>query len=347
MVGEDTHSGRSAETLMLKTGMELPPVPCRNPLFLLSMKFPQPIALKALAELTGTRVIGDGSRQVSGINEIHKVEAGDITFVDHPKYYDKALQSAATFVIINKEVAAPEGKALLFAEDPFSAYIRIVRHYRNFEPSTAAISPTAVIGAGTVIQPGAFIGHHVRIGNNCVIHANVSIYDHTEIGDEVIIHSNTVIGADAFYFKRRPEGYDKMYSCGRVIIHDRVEIGASCTIDKGVSGDTVIGAGTKMDNMVHVGHDTVIGRNCLFAAQVGIAGVVTIEDDVILWGQVGVQKDLTIGKGAVVLGKSGVPKSLEGGKTYFGSPTQEARDKMRELALIKQLPELLERLKNR
>ncbi|HRI41617.1 MAG TPA: LpxD N-terminal domain-containing protein, partial [Bacteroidia bacterium] len=109
------------------------------------MKFPQPIALKALAELTGTRVIGDGSRQVSGINEIHKVEAGDITFVDHPKYYDKALQSAATFVIINKEVAAPEGKALLFAEDPFSAYIRIVRHFRTFEPSTAAISPTAVI----------------------------------------------------------------------------------------------------------------------------------------------------------------------------------------------------------
>jgi UDP-3-O-[3-hydroxymyristoyl] glucosamine N-acyltransferase len=170
------------------------------------------------------------------------------------------------------------------------------------------------------------------------------LYDHTEIGDNVIIHANTVIGSDAFYFKRRPEGYDKMVSCGRVIIHDDVEIGASCTVDKGVSGDTIIGKGTKIDNQVHIGHDSVIGKNCLFAAQVGIAGVVTIEDDVILWGQVGVQKDLTIGKGAVVLGQSGIPKSLEGGKTYFGSPVQEAREKMRELAFVKQLPGIIEKL---
>ena len=128
-----------------------------------------------------------------------------------------------------------------------------------------------------------------------------------------------------------------MVSCGRVIIGNKVEIGASCTIDKGVSGDTIIGEGTKMDNQVHVGHDTVIGKNCLFAAQVGIAGVVTIEDDVILWGQVGVQKDLTIGKGAVVLGQSGIPKSLEGGKTYFGVPAGEAREKYKEIAGIKML----------
>lgn len=289
--------------------------------------------------------MGDGSLLVAGINEIHKVEPGDITFVDHPKYYDKALQSAASFVIINKQVDVPPGKSLLFSADPFAAYNAIVRKYRTFTPSTTALSETATVGQGTVIQPGTFIGQHVTIGKNCLIHSNVSIYDHTVIGDDVIIHSNTVIGADAFYFKRRPEGYDKMISCGRVIIQDKVEIGACCTIDKGVSGDTIIGAGTKMDNMVHVGHDTVIGRNCLFAGQVGIAGVVTIEDDVILWGQVGVQKDLTIGKGAVVLGKSGVPKSLEGGKTYFGSPTQEAREKMKELAFIKQLPSIIEKLK--
>jgi UDP-3-O-[3-hydroxymyristoyl] glucosamine N-acyltransferase len=196
-----------------------------------------------------------------------------------------------------------------------------------------------------VIQPGAFIGNHVKIGSNCIIHANVSIYDYSEIGNNVIIHSNSVLGADAFYFKRRPDHYDKMLSCGRVIIHDNVEIGACCTIDKGVSSDTIIGKGTKLDNHVHVGHDTVIGKNCLFAAQVGIAGVVNIEDDVILWGQVGVQKDLTIGKGAVVLGQSGIPKSLEGGKTYFGSPTQEAREKMKELAMVKQLPELFEKIR--
>ena len=311
------------------------------------MKFDVPVTLEALAKLTGARILGDGSRSVSGINEIHKVENGDITFVDHPKYYDKALQSDATFVIINKEVDVPAGKGLLFIEDPFSAYVTIVKKYRTFEPSTQPISSTAKVGEGTIIQPGVFIGHHVKIGKNCLIHANVCIYDHTEIGNDVVIHAGTVIGSDAFYFKRRPEGYDKMVSCGRVIIEDRVEIGASCTIDKGVSGDTVIGAGTKMDNQVHVGHDTVIGKNCLFAAQVGIAGVVTIEDDVILWGQVGVQKDLTIGKGAVVLGQSGIPKSLEGGKTYFGSPTQEAREKMKELALVKQLPQIIEKLKSK
>ena len=247
--------------------------------------------------------MGDGSLLVTGINEIHKVESGDLTFVDHPKYYDKALQSAATFIIINKEVDVPPGKALLYSNDPFTAYNTIVRKYRTFEPSKSALSETAKIGEGTIIQPGAFVGQHVVIGKNCLIHSNVSIYDHTIIGDDVIIHANTVIGADAFYFKRRPEGYDKMISCGRVIIHNKVEIGACCTIDKGVSGDTII-------------------------------------------GQVGVQKDLTIGKGAVVLGKSGVPKSLEGGKTYFGSPTQEAREKMKELAFIKQLPSIIEKLKS-
>ncbi|CAN5510146.1 UDP-3-O-(3-hydroxymyristoyl)glucosamine N-acyltransferase [soil metagenome] len=309
------------------------------------MKFSSPQKLQDIAKLTGSRIIGDEQKLVLGINEIHKVEEGDITFVDHPKYYDKALNSAATFIIINKEVPVPAGKALLFHNDPFSVYVWIVNHFRPFQPSVKYISDSAKIGQGTIIQPGAFVGNHVKIGSNCVIHANVSIYDHCEIGNNCIIHSNTVIGADAFYFKRRPEFYDKMLSCGRVILHDNVEIGAGCTIDKGVSSDTIIGMGTKLDNHVHVGHDTVIGKNCLFAAQVGIAGVVTIEDDVILWGQVGVQKDLTIGKGAVVLGQSGVGKSLEGGKTYFGSPTQEARQKMKEIALVKQLPEIIEKLK--
>ena len=309
------------------------------------MKFPSPVSIIELAKLTGSLLISRSEDLASGINEIHMVENGDITFVDHPKYYDKALSSAATFIIINKKIEAPEGKTLLINVDPFSAYIAIVKKFRSFTPSTLNISNTAQIGEGTIIQPGSFIGNHVRIGKNCIIHSNVSVYDFTEIGDNVIIHANTVIGSDAFYFKRRPEGYDKMLSCGRVLIHDKVEIGASCTIDKGVSGDTVIGEGTKIDNQVHIGHDTVIGKNCLFAAQVGIAGVVIIEDDVILWGQVGVQKDLTIGKGAVVLGQSGIPKSLEGGKTYFGSPVQEAREKMRELAFVKQLPDIIEKLK--
>ena len=183
------------------------------------------------------------------------------------------------------------------------------------------------------------------IGTNCIIHSGVVIYDHSVIGDNVILHANTVIGADAFYFKRRPDFYEKMHSCGRVVIHDHVEIGACCTIDRGVSSDTIIGKGTKLDNHVHVGHDTVIGKNCLFAAHVGIAGCVNIEDEVIFWGQVGCQKDLTVGKGAVVYGQSGISKSLKGGLVYFGSPAKEAREKMKEMALVSRLPELFAKIK--
>jgi UDP-3-O-[3-hydroxymyristoyl] glucosamine N-acyltransferase len=309
------------------------------------MKFTTPQSLQNIARLINAKIIGEENNLVLGINEIHMVEEGDITFVDHPKYYDKALKSKATFIIINKEVEAPEGKGLLLSDDPFRDYVAIVNQFRPFLPAGKQVAETAAIGKNTVIQPGAFIGNYVKIGSNCVIHANVSIYDYSQIGDNVIIHSGTVIGADAFYFKRRPEGYDKMLSCGRVVIHDKVEIGACCTIDKGVSGDTTIGHGTKLDNHVHIGHDTVIGKNCLFAAQVGIAGVVTIEDNVILWGQVGVQKDLTIGNGAIVLGQSGVGKSLEGNKTYFGSPVRDAREKMKEIALVKQLPAIFEKLR--
>jgi UDP-3-O-[3-hydroxymyristoyl] glucosamine N-acyltransferase len=300
--------------------------------------------LEQISEIINAKFSGNPSFKITGINEIHKVEPGDLTFVDHPKYYDKALKSKATTIIINKEVECPDGKALIFSDDPFRDYVYLTKLFRPFEPTQSMISNTALIGDGTVIQPGVFIGNNVKIGRNCIIHANVSIYDHSVIGNNVIIHSGSVIGADAFYFKRRPDFWDKMESCGRAIIEDNVEIGACCTVDKGVSGDTIIGWGTKLDNHIQIGHDTVIGKNCLFASQVGIAGCVVVEDDVILWGQVGVQKDLTIGKGAVVLGQSGLSKSIEGGKTYFGSPVQEAKQKMRELALVKKLPEIIEKL---
>lgn len=300
--------------------------------------------LRDIAEYIQAEYAGDPDHVISGINEIHRVEKGDITFVDHPKYYRKALNSAATTIIINQKMASPNGKALIFSDDPFRDFVALIKRFSPFQSSDAMISPSAQIGENTVIQPGAFIGNNVRIGSNCIIHANVSINDHCVVGDNVIIHAGAVIGADAFYFKRRPAYYDKLESCGHVEIGDNVEVGANTTIDRGVSGTTTIGKGTKLDNLIQVGHDTIIGENCLFAAQVGIAGCVNIEDDVILWGQVGVQKDLTIGKGAVVLGQSGIAKSLEGNKTYFGSPVLEAREKMKELAIMKKLPEVIEKL---
>jgi UDP-3-O-[3-hydroxymyristoyl] glucosamine N-acyltransferase len=307
------------------------------------MKFPSPVPVQWMAEFLGARLTGDKNGYATGINEIHKVENGDLVFVDHPKYYATCIESAATFIIINKEVEVPSGKALLVVPQPFEAYLQIVRHFRPFEPATKLISDSAVIGNTTYIYPGAYIGHHVTIGDNCVIHPNATVLDHCVIGNNVIIQSGTVIGSDAFYYntkKDREVWYKKMESCGRVLIEDDVEIGAGCTIDRGVTHDTRIGRGTKLDNQIHIGHDTVVGKNCLFAAQVGIAGAAEIGDGVILWGQVGVSKTLTIGDNAVVLAQSGVPSSLEGGKVYFGSPADDASIRKRELVWIKRIPEL-------
>ncbi|MDX2047292.1 MAG: UDP-3-O-(3-hydroxymyristoyl)glucosamine N-acyltransferase [Chitinophagaceae bacterium] len=312
------------------------------------MKFPSPVSLKWVADLIGAELYGNSESFATGINEIHKVERGDLVFVDHPKYYDKCLQSDASFIIINQKTDYPEGKALLVVKEPFEAYQKIVKHFRPFEPAVKMISDSAVIGEGTYIYPGVYIGHHVTVGKNSMVYPNVTILDHCVIGDNVIIQSGTVIGSDAFYYntkKDRELWYKKMESCGRVVIEDNVEIGAGCTIDRGVSHDTIIGKGTKIDNLVHIGHDTVTGRNCLFAGQVGIAGAVNIEDGVVLWGQVGVSKTLTIGTNAVVLAQSGIPSSLEGGKTYFGYPAEDASIKRREIVWIKRIPEIWEKLK--
>lgn len=311
------------------------------------MNFPSPVSIQWIADLIGAQLIGETTAFATGINEIHKVEEGDLVFVDHPKYYDKCLQSKASFIIINSVVECPPGKALLVVDQPFESYLTIVRHFRPFTPATQSVSDSAKIGEGSYVAPGAYIGHEVVIGKNCVIHPNVTILDHCVIGDNVVIQAGTVIGSDAFYYntkKDREVWYKRMESCGRVVIEDDVEIGASCTIDRGVTHDTRIGKGTKMDNMVHIGHDSVIGRNCLFAAQVGIAGAVLIEDGVILWGQVGISKTLTIGANAVVLAQSGVPSSLAGGKTYFGYPAEDAADKKRELVWIKRIPKLWEKV---
>jgi UDP-3-O-[3-hydroxymyristoyl] glucosamine N-acyltransferase len=308
------------------------------------MKFPEPVSIGKIAELISADIVGNTAGYATGINEIHKVEEGDLVFVDHPKYYDKCISSAASFIIINKAVDnIPEGKALLVHDQPFEAYLQIVKHYRPFTPQSTLRSDTAVIGDGTYIYPNVFIGHDVRIGANCIIHPNVTILDHCIIGDNVVIQAGTVIGSDAFYYnskKDREVWYKKMDSCGTVFIEDSVEIGAGCTIDRGVTHETRIGKGTKIDNLVHVGHDTVIGANCLIAAQVGIAGATTLGNGVILWGQVGVSKTLTIGDNAVVNAQSGVRLSLEGGKVYFGSPAEEATKKMKELVWVKRIPEL-------
>ncbi len=310
------------------------------------MKFPIPHTLKQIASIINTEYVGNDDFPVLGMNEIHVVEEGDIVFVDHPKYYDKALNSNATTILINKQVSCPSGKALLISDDPFRDFNKLTNYFKPFEKATTSIAASAKIGKNSIIQPNTFIGNHVVIGEHCQIHANVTIYDHCVIGNHVTIHAGTVLGADAFYYKNRPTGFDKLISGGSVIIEDHVDIGSLCTIDRGVSGDTRIKEGSKLDNQVQIGHDTVIGKKCLIASQTGIAGCVVVEDEVTLWGQVGVTSGIRIGSKAVVLAQTGISKSIEGGKTYFGSPVEEAREKLKQLAYVKKIPDIIKKIKD-
>lgn len=311
------------------------------------MKFKEPVAAHQIAQWTNSEIIGDANALVTGLNEIHNVEQGDITFVDHEKYYDFTLKSAATFIIINKRVEAPQGKVLLLHSNPFEAYNALAEKFKPELRSTADVASTYAIGEGSFVYPNAFIGEKVKIGKNCVIHPNVTIYAYTQIGDNVIIHANTTIGSDAFYYKRQSDKhYDKMHTAGRVVIANDVEIGAGCTIDAGVSSDTFIGRGTKIDDQVHLGHDVKIGEDCIIAGQVGIAGNTKVGNRVTLYGKVAVNKNIEIGDDTIVMATSAVPNNLEGGKTYIGYPAVEARAFARQVAVIKRLPELWEKLKN-
>ncbi len=308
------------------------------------MKFPRQQTLEEIARIIDCDYIGNADFPVLGMNEIHIVKPGDIVFVDHPKYYDKALNSKATIILLNKKVDIPEGKALLISKDPFNDFNKLTNHFKPFISANSMISETATIGSNTILQPNVFVGNNVQIGDDCTIHSNVCIYDNTVIGNNVTIHCGTVLGADAFYYKNRPEKYDKLLSGGNVVIEDNVDIGALCTIDKGVSDSTRICEGTKLDNQVHIGHDTILGRRCLVASQVGISGCVIIEDFVTIWGQVGIKSDVIIATGTEIYAQSGIGHSTIENRTYFGSPAMDARDKLRELAYLKKLPDIIDKL---
>ncbi|MBL7931715.1 MAG: UDP-3-O-(3-hydroxymyristoyl)glucosamine N-acyltransferase, partial [Bacteroidia bacterium] len=303
-----------------------------------------PTSLKDIASILGSEFVGNEKHIVSGFNEIHRAEKGDCIFVDHPKYYDKALNSAASTIIINKKVDCPEGKALIIHAEPFTAFNTLAKHFKPATYPSKSLSDTAKIGINTIIMPGCVIGNRAVIGDNCVLYPNVIVYDDCVIGNNVTIHANTSIGSDAFYFKKRAEGFEALYSCGNVVIEDNVIIGANCTIDRGVTATTKIGKGSILDNQVHIGHDVIIGEMCLFAAQVGIAGASTIGNKVTLWGQAGVASGLTIGDGATILAQSGVAENVPVGKTFFGYPAGEAKEKMKEIFAAKQLAVLIHKL---
>ena len=299
------------------------------------MTFRQPQKLKTISDLIGAKMIGDENFQVLGTNEIHRVKNGEIVFVNHPKYYDKALNSAATIILIDKEVDCPEGKALLVSDDPFRDFNKINTHFTRISNFTEEIHGLE-IGEGTRIHPSAVLGSNVKIGNNCHIFPNVVIGDRTVIGDNVIIQSGTILGGDAFYYRKLNGNFDRLISVGNVVIENNVEIGNNCTIDRGVTDSTVIGEGSVLDNQIQIGHDTVIGKKCLIASLVGIAGCCNIEDEVTIWGQVGMASGVRVASGTVLLGKTGVNKDLKKG-TYFGQLAEEFKDYLKKEIKLKKL----------
>ena len=272
------------------------------------MRFQTPVSLDEVIRLIGHPVstVGHADCMVTGLNELHSVEEGDLTFVDCDKYYNRTLQSKATFILINRtDIPCPDGKVLLFSEDPLIDYLKVVEHFTHFTPQSANIHPTAEIGEGTIIQPLVFIGEN------------------------------------ACYFQKRADRWVKLSSCGNTVIGNDVEIGCNCCIDKGVSGTTYIGDGTKFDNLVQVGHDTHIGKRVLLGAQSGIAGCTYIDDDCKIWAKASVNKDLYVAKNTVLYALSAIDKSVQQeGTTLFGVPAIDAPTKWKELIYVKNLPKL-------
>lgn len=311
------------------------------------MKFPHPIPIADIAKKYNAEVIGDVTIVATGINEIHKVEAGDITFSDIEKYYKRALESKATVILLNKSAECPPGKVILVCEDPFEVYEDLVSKHRPFRALNAMIHPSAEIHPDAIIEPNVVIGPDVTIGAHTHIQSGAIVREYSYIGERVIIQSGATIGCDAFYFKKETGEHKRWTSGGRVVIEDDVYIGSNCTINKGVSGDTIIGEGTKIDCLVHVGHGAEIGKHCIIAGQAGISGKAIIGDSCFILGQSGVAAGITIGDNVVLSPKTGAGGDLEAGKRYFGSPAKEWTTAWREMAAVKKLPELIHKIEDK
>jgi len=326
------------------------------------------VTLRELADCLGCRLDGDGAIEITRVAGIGDAGPGDLTFLANPKY-EKALRSTRASAVILREDARPAPCAMLRAADPYLAFARAVALFApewRPEPGVHALTavaadarlgegislgPFVAVGAGavigdrTVVFPSVTIGPGVRIGRDCVIHSNVSLRERVTLGDRVILQNGVVVGGDGYGFVRRGDGtHEKIPQVAAVVIEDDVELGANTTVDRPAVGETRIRAGTKIDNLVQVGHGVTVGRNVLLAAQVGIAGSTEIEDDVVFGGQVGVGGHLTIGRGAVAVGQSGVTNSLAAGAFVAGYPAIDNREWRKASVLFRRLPELRRRI---
>jgi UDP-3-O-[3-hydroxymyristoyl] glucosamine N-acyltransferase len=318
--------------------------------------------LRHLAEKLGCRLLGDSSITVTRVSSLQSATGESLVFVEDPLHLEAALNSPAAAVIAGDFAASAGPKPILISPQPRLTFARAAKllrdadHNRAIHPSAivpasaqigrnVAIGPCAILGEHvqvgdeTTITCGSVIGDNATIGSQCRIDANVTIYAHTTLGDRVIVQSGAVLGSEGFGYVRDSQTghYEQFPQVGRLVIEDDVEIGANSTIDRGALDETRIRRGTKIDNLVHVGHNVQIGQDVVIAAQTGLSGSATIEDNVIIGGQVGIADHVRIEAGAILGAQSGIPtkKVIRGkGVVFWGTPARPIREYLKELAFL-------------
>lgn len=323
--------------------------------------------LREIAQLVGGEAVGPADLEITGFAGIEEARPGDITFLSNPKYAPFLEKTSASAVITSRQAAVSGRKALIKVENPSLAFTQVVqsfgenkaRHPQGIHPSSsvspgaslgrnvsvgahAVIEDGASVGGGTVVYPGCYIGYGARIGSGCLLYPNVTVREDVVIGDRVIIHSGTVIGSDGFGYVTVKGMHHKIPQTGTVVIGDDVEIGANVTVDRARFDKTVIGSGTKIDNLVQVAHNVNVGSNVLLVAQAGISGSTKIGDGAIIAGQAGLVGHITVGEGAVVTAQSGVSKSVPPKTMVSGYPAREFMSTQRINACVQNLPKLRE-----
>ncbi len=324
------------------------------------------VTLEAVAKAIDGTVVGDGSVEITGVAGIREAREGELTFLANPRYESYLELTQASAVIVSENHRNIQ-KPLIQNPNPYLAFLKAVRFFAgDAERPCAGVHPTAVIakdaaiaqdafigphaviesqarvGARTIVQAGCYVGARTRLGDEVLLYPNVTIREGCVLGDRVIVHSGTVVGSDGFGFVRDGDVYRKLPQVGTVEIGDDVEIGACVTIDRATTGTTRIGSGSKIDNLVQIAHNVQIGKSCIIVAQVGISGSTVLGDHVVLAGQVGVVGHIEIGDGASVGAQSGVSKSVKPGERMFGYPAMPLRQAKRIEASIRNLPELIQ-----
>ncbi len=318
--------------------------------------------LTEIARIVKGEIIGEKNLSIKGFSSIEEAKEGDLSFLSHQKYLPLAQKTKASAIIVPRDIELP-GKSIIRTDHPSLAFAQIVAYYtkNDFQPikgihkmaiiaknakigRNVAIGPYTVIearaqvGDNTTIYSGCYIGPETALGKDCLIYPNITIRERSKIGNRVVIHSGTVIGSDGFGFEAVDGAHQKIPQIGIVVIEDDVEIGANVTIDRARIDKTIIGRGTKIDNLVQIAHNVIVGENCIIVSQVGISGSTTIGKDSILAGQVGIVGHIEIGEGSIIYAKSGISKSLPASSKVFGYPAQPLNEFKKIHASLNRLP---------